>query len=227
MGEADMQERPNGSATLVVTIVVVAIILAAANVAVLILSVSATGAGEAPGLGALSKVYLPGVIYFIAAPLLAALLLALLATRRTAGVGTPGDTATPAPLLPPSPVPALRLLGLLQQEARLVDFITEDIDGYSDEQVGAAVRTIHAGCRKVLNEHVQLERVFAADDGSEIVVDKGFDPAAVRLTGNVTGDPPFRGILQHGGWRVAKISLPEAAPAVDPAIVAAAEVEIP
>ncbi|MFI5395340.1 MAG: DUF2760 domain-containing protein [Candidatus Binatia bacterium] len=219
-----MQERPNGSTALVVTSVVIAIILAAANVVVLTLTVSATGTIEAPPLTALSKLCLPGLIYFIAAPLLTALVLTLLATRRTPGAVTPREAAAPAP---PTPTPPRRHLGLLQQEARLVDFITEDIDGYSDEQVGAAVRAIHAGCRKVLNEHVQLERVFAAEDGSEIVVDKGFDPAAVRLTGNVTGDPPFRGILQHGGWRASKISMPEASPAVDPAIVAPAEVEIP
>ena len=133
--------------------------------------------------------------------------------------------AVAAPAASASPAAALRLLGLLQQEARLVDFIEEDIDAYSDDQVGAAVRSIHSGCRKVLNEHVQLERIFAAEDGSEMVIEKNFDPAAVRLTGNVTGAPPFRGILQHAGWRATKVALPPIT--VDPAIIAPAEVELP
>jgi len=217
-----MPQRPNGSAALLVTIVVTAIILAAANVAVLIITVRyATGAGNTSAAAVLSALYVPGLIYFAAAPLVAGLLIALLALRRAGRGVAPVEAVAP---LPPSPTAALRLLGLLQQEARLVDFIEEDIDAYSDEQVGAAVRSIHSGCRKVLNEHVQLQRIFAAEDGSETVIDKGFDPAAVRLTGNVTGEPPFRGTLQHGGWRAITVSLPETT--VDPSIIASAEVEI-
>jgi hypothetical protein len=226
MGETDMPERPNGNATLLVTIVVTAVVLAAANVAALVITVRhATGATDMPATAALSALYLPGLIYFAAAPLAAGLLLALLALRRGERRVAPAEAVAPAAPPPPSPAAALRLLGLLQQEARLVDFIEEDIDGYSDEQVGAAVRSIHSGCRKVLNEHLQLQRIFAAEDGSETVLDKGFDPATVRLTGNVTGEPPFRGTLQHGGWRATEISLPETT--LDPSIIAPAEVEIP
>jgi hypothetical protein len=225
MGETDMPQRPNGSAALLVTIVVTAIVLAAANVAVLIMTVRyATGASNAPAAEILPTLYVPGLVYFAAAPLVAALLIALLALRRAGRGVAPVEAVAPAAPPPPSPTAALRLLGLLQQEARLVDFIKEDIDGYNDEQVGAAVRSIHSGCRKVLNEHVQLQRIFAAEDGSETVIDKGFDPAAVRLTGNVTGVPPFRGTLQHGGWRAIEVSLPEST--VDPGIIAPAEVEI-
>jgi hypothetical protein len=225
MGEADMQERPNGSVALVVTIVVVAIILTAANIAALILMVGATGAIDGADLAALAKIHLPALLYFIAAPLLAGLLTMFLVAQRSTRPATLAEIPKPVRPVPPSPNAALRLLGLLQQEARLVDFVTEDIDAYSDDQVGAAVRAIHAGCRKVLDEHVQLQRIFAAEDGSEVVVEKGFDPAAVRLTGNLTGEPPFHGTLQHGGWRATKISLPES-PAVDPAVIAPAEVEI-
>jgi len=220
-----MQERPNGSVAVVVTTLVLAIILTAANIAALIAMVGATGAIEGPDLVSLAKIHLPALLYFVAAPLLAGLITMLVVIQRRSGRATPVEMPKPAPP-PPSPSAALRLLGLLQQEARLVDFVTENIEPYSDEQVGAAVRAIHAGCRKVLDEHVQLQRIFAADDGTEVVVEKGFDPAAVRLTGNLTGEPPFRGTLQHGGWRASKVSLPETS-AVDPAIIAAAEVEIP
>ena len=221
-----MPQRRNGNAALLVTIVVTAIVLAAANVAVVSIIVRhATGANAAPLAAVLPTLYVPGLVYFAAAPLVAGLLLSLLALRRPGRSAAPVEAPTPAAPPPPSPAAALRLLGLLQQEARLVDFIEEDIDGYSDEQVGAAVRSIHSGCRKVLREHLQLQRIFAAEDGSDTVVDKGFDPAVVRLTGNVTGQPPFRGTLQHGGWRATEVSLPEST--IDPSIIAPAEVEIP
>jgi hypothetical protein len=210
-----------------VSIVVIATVLAAANVAALIMILRAATATSSASAAAavLSAPYLFELIYFVAAPLVAGLLIIMLALRRAGRAAAPLEAPAPAAPPPPSPAPALRLLGLLQQEARLVDFIAEDIDGYSDEQVGAAVRSIHSACRKVLNEHVQLHRIFDAEDGSDMVVDQGFDPAAVRLTGNVTGQPPFRGTLQHGGWRAVKISLPDAP--LDPNIIAPAEVEIP
>ncbi len=222
-----MQRRPNGSGALVVTIVVVAVFLAAANVGALVMVLGGTAAPPGTDLAALASLHLPALLYFIGAPLLAGGGLALLAARRATGAVTRGESG--AALAPPAPSPALalRLLGLLQQEGRLVDFVSEDIDSYSDEQVGAAVRAIHAGCRKVLNEHVQLQRILAGEDGSEVVVEAGFDPATVRLTGNVIGNPPFRGTLQHAGWRAIKVTLPETSSALDPAILAPAEVEIP
>jgi hypothetical protein len=123
--------------------------------------------------------------------------------------------------------PGLRLLALLQAEGRLIDFLEEDIDAYSDTQVGTAVRSIHAGCRKALHERMHIERIYDAEDGSTIEVAAGFDPAAVRLTGNVHGQPPFRGTLQHTGWRATDVRLPEPSPGVDHRVLAPAEVEIP
>jgi hypothetical protein len=220
-----MQERPLGSVAFVVTIVVVAVILAAANVGALAYVWGTSATPHGTDLAALASLHLPALLYFIAAPLVAGGILAFLVVRRpTVAARDESRTAVSPP--PPSPALALRLLALLQQEGRLVDFLSEDIDAYSDEQVGAAVRAIHAGCRKVLDEHVQLQRIFPGEDGSEVVVQAGFDPAAVRLTGNVTGTPPFHGTLQHSGWRVTKVTLPEPSAAIDPAIVAPAEVEI-
>src|SRR5262249_10518216 len=105
------------------------------------------------------------------------------------------------------------------------DFLLEDIDAYGDSQIGAAVRSIHAGCRSVLQERVQLERILEGEDGAAIEVPAGFDAAAIRVTGNVVGAPPFHGSLQHLGWRAVKITLPESS--TDPRIVAPAEVEVP
>jgi hypothetical protein len=121
----------------------------------------------------------------------------------------------------------LRLLGLLQREGRLLDFLLEDISGASDDQVGAGVRDIHKKSQAVLREHLTLEPVMAGQEESTVEVAPGFDPSAVRLTGNVTGQPPFKGVLKHHGWRVKSYRLPPPAGGVDELVVAPAEVELP
>jgi hypothetical protein len=121
---------------------------------------------------------------------------------------------------------AVQLLALLQREGRLLDFLQENIDGYSDDQIGAAVRDIHRGCKKVLAEHAPLEPVLAGTENASVRVDPGFDPSRIRLTGNVVGEPPFTGTLRHHGWRTAKVVLPELTASTDPSVVAPAEVEL-
>ncbi len=135
-----------------------------------------------------------------------------------------------AALEPPSTAegPDLRVLAVLQRDGRLVDFLQEEIDPYTDAQVGAAVRDIHRGCRKALRDYLTLEPVLGAAEGESVTVTADFDPAAVRLTGNVAGNPPFRGVLKHHGWRVKAAqwpTLPGSRP--DATILAPAEVELP
>jgi hypothetical protein len=121
---------------------------------------------------------------------------------------------------------ALQLLGLLQREGRLVDFVQQDIIGFSDAEVGAAARVVHEGCRRALSGHASFVPVRTEAEGSKIVLEGGFDAAAVKLTGNVQGSPPYRGTLRHRGWQVEEIKLPERIGAHDPRIVAPAEVEL-
>jgi hypothetical protein len=121
---------------------------------------------------------------------------------------------------------AARLLAVLQREGRLVDFLREDISGYDDGQVGAAVRAVHAGCRKALEEFVTLVPVMEGEEGSPVQVEAEFDASAIRLVGDVQGDPPFSGSLTHHGWRAETIALPELPESMDPMIVAPAEVEV-
>jgi uncharacterized protein DUF2760 len=121
--------------------------------------------------------------------------------------------------------PALHLLALLQREGRLIDFCEEEIAGFSDAQVGAAARTVHDGCRKALRDAFSFAPVRSEPESSQITLDGGFDPAAVRLTGNVSGNPPFAGVLRHHGWRVVESRMP--ARATDSSVVAPAEVELP
>jgi hypothetical protein len=129
---------------------------------------------------------------------------------------------------PPKPSGApLRMLALLQREGRLLDFLLEDIKAYSDEQVGAAVRDIHRQCQSALNEHLVLEPVLPKEEGAPVEVPPGFNPSAIRLTGNVTGQPPFKGTLQHHGWRVREIKLAAPPEGQDEFILMPAEVELP
>lgn len=118
------------------------------------------------------------------------------------------------------------VLALLQREARFVDFLMEDVEPYGDAQVGAAARTVHRGCRKALQEYVQVTPVRAEKEGDALTVESGFDPGAIRLTGHLVGDPPFQGVLRHHGWRLLKANLPAPLPNQDATIVMPAEVEV-
>src|SRR3954466_16417020 len=121
----------------------------------------------------------------------------------------------------------LRILAVLQRDGRLVDFLQEDIDGYGDAQVGAAVRDIHRGCRKALRDFLAVEPILSDPEDATVTVAADFDPATIRLTGNVAGSPPFRGVLKHHGWRVRSVQLPVVPGAGDEtAVLAPAEVEI-
>jgi hypothetical protein len=152
--------------------------------------------------------------------------------RDAPGGGATAEPVAPAPapaaptLRQAGPDAALQLLSLLQRDARLIDFVGENLADYSDAQVGAAARLVHEGCAKVLREHFQIVPVRDEPEGSRVTLPAGFDAAAVRLTGNVVGQPPFNGSLRHRGWRVAEVRLPQLAQGHDTRVLAAAEVEL-
>ena len=159
-----------------------------------------------------------------------------LADGAAAPAPTPAPAPVAAPVAAPAPAPAplrvatpdaaLQLLSLFQREARLIDFTQENLSGYSDADIGAAARVVHEGCSKVLREHFTIDPVRSEAEGSRIVLEAGFDAAAVRLTGNVVGQAPFRGALSHRGWRASSVRLPKLAEAHDASILAPAEVEL-
>ena len=120
----------------------------------------------------------------------------------------------------------LHLLAMLQREGRLVDFLNEDLEQYEDDQIGAAVRGIHENCKRTLTKNLGLHPIIEHLEGEETEVAEGFDPHAIKLTGNVSGRPPFVGILRHRGWRTDKIELPTLSDVSDAGIIAPAEVEI-
>jgi len=224
----------SGRTVLIVVILFAAVLLALGNMlchALVVQELTGSTPPTEPGL-------LPGLIraigdsvgrrpqfvwFFTGAPLVVGILLAVLVGFVRDGRN---DRARSEPTADdPASAGALRMLALLQQEGRLIDFLEEDIEPYGDAQVGAAVRAIHAGCRNALHQRMRIERIYAQEDGAAIEIPSGFDAGAIRLTGNVHGAPPFHGVLQHGGWRASSVALPTSA-GVDAAVLAPAEVEI-
>jgi Domain of unknown function (DUF2760) len=148
--------------------------------------------------------------------------------ERTAApaAAAPATTAPPLPAREDAPDRAVQVLALLQRDGRLVDFLMEDLGGYDDAQIGAAVRDVHAGCRRALDRHVTLASILAGQEGEAVTLESSIDPSTVHLVGNVTARPPFSGRLLHRGWRVERMTLP---PLGDPhgrAVVAQAEIEV-
>lgn len=139
----------------------------------------------------------------------------------------------PAPAIPEPPKVkvtdgALQILQILQRDARLIDFLMEDIAGYADDQVGAAVRTLHADSKATLNRHLTLAPVIDGVEGTYQKLDpsKAPDPNRIKLIGNVpaSGKVPG-GTLRHRGWSVSSVNLPSLGKQ-DPSILAPAEVEV-
>jgi hypothetical protein len=130
---------------------------------------------------------------------------------------------------PPPPKPSaepVRLLTILQREARLLDFLMENIAPYSDDQIGASVRDIHRKSQEAIRKHLTLEPILPQEEGTSVTVPAGFDPSAVRLVGNVTGNPPFTGTLTHAGWRLKTMTIPKPAEGQDEFVLMPAEVEV-
>ncbi|HZZ02292.1 DUF2760 domain-containing protein [Paraburkholderia sp.] len=161
-----------------------------------------------------------------------------LADAAAASAAPPPAAPTPAPAAAPAPAPqaptlkeaspdaALQLLGLLQRDARFIDFVEEDIKGYSDADIGAAARLVHDGCRATLREHFTIRPVRDEAEGSRVTLPEGFDATSIRLTGNVVGKAPFNGSISHRGWRADEVRLPKLTGSHNARVIAPAEVEL-
>jgi Domain of unknown function (DUF2760) len=120
---------------------------------------------------------------------------------------------------------AVQILALLQRDGRLVDFLMEDLTPYQDAQIGAAVRDVHGGSRQALQRYFTLEPVMDDEEGRPVAIERGTDPARLKVTGNAAAAPPLRGTLRHRGWEVTRVELPPL-PGSGRTIVAPAEVEV-
>lgn len=121
---------------------------------------------------------------------------------------------------------ALQLLGLLQKEARFIDFLKEDVSAYGDADIGIAARVVHKGCNKVMNDYFTLNTLRLDPEGSKVTLAKGFDASEVRLTGSIVGEAPFTGTLIHKGWKASDVRLPKLTQGYNVSILAVAEVEL-
>ncbi len=120
----------------------------------------------------------------------------------------------------------LHLFAMLQREGRLMDFLAEDLNQYEDDQIGSAVRAVHAGCLRIVQEYLDPRPVLDDDEGGRVIIEDDFDPGAIKLTGKVVGEPPFKGILRHKGWQVGKLKLPTLSGSQNAKIIIPAEVEL-
>jgi hypothetical protein len=137
------------------------------------------------------------------------------------------DAPVPAPSVaaqPSAATGALQLLSLLQREGRFIDFIEQDVAGFGDQDIGAAARLVHEGCRRALRAHASVVSVRSEAEGSSVVLQSASPD--VKLVGNVAGEAPFRGVLRHRGWRVEQLTLPTLLGSHDPKLLAAAELEL-
>ena len=103
----------------------------------------------------------------------------------------------------------VHFLAMLQERGRLVDFLMDDINPYSDAQVGAAARVVHAGCRGILQEHFSINPVRTEQEGSMVQVPAGYSADEYRLVGKIVGSAPFSGMLVHRGWKTDMVKLPQ------------------
>ena len=120
---------------------------------------------------------------------------------------------------------ALQILGIMQRDSRLIDFLMEDIAAYSDDQIGAAVRELHDQCRDSIARYVTLTPVIDGVEGTYAKA-PGADANLVKFVGNVPAQPPAGGTLRHKGWRASKVDLPALAAKQDASVIAPAEIEI-
>jgi uncharacterized protein DUF2760 len=121
---------------------------------------------------------------------------------------------------------AVQLLALFQRDGRLVDFLFEDVTPYTDAQIGAAVREVHASCRRALDRYLPLEPILPDAEGQVATLGAPVDASAIKLIGNVGAQASYRGTVRHRGWRASRVALPPLPAAGARLVVTPAEVEI-
>jgi hypothetical protein len=134
----------------------------------------------------------------------------------------------PAPVVPKKPLrsDAVSLLATLQREGRLVDFLKEPIEGYSDAQVGAAARDIHRDCGSVLERQFAIRPVLEQSENSSVELGSKMN-AGIKLSGKVGLGNPASGTLVHHGWQATKCEVPVwTGDAESASLISPAEVEV-
>lgn len=126
---------------------------------------------------------------------------------------------------------ALGLMAILQEEGRLVDFLREDISGFSDADIGAAARAVHRGCKRVVDSYVTLEPIIPGEEDAQITLPAGFSPQEIRTSSSkpapsASTTSGTSGILRHHGWRATNVKFPQWADGIDRTVIAPAQVDL-
>jgi len=148
--------------------------------------------------------------------------------RQSARKAEPAKAAEPAVKTTDG---ALQMLGILQRDARLLDFLMEDLGAYSDEQIGAATRNVHAQSQEVLKKYVKLAPVIDGVEGTftkpESAGPIAKEAGAIKFIGNLPPQgKPAGGTLRHRGWRADSVNLPSVSGKQNLMILAPAELEV-
>ena len=100
---------------------------------------------------------------------------------------------------------ALTLLMVLQRDARLLDLVTETLDGYSDAQIGGAARPVLQDTGKTLARLFDLQPLSTQGEGARIELPSPASPVRYRVTGTASAKA---GRIAHPGWQATKVDLP-------------------
>ena len=144
------------------------------------------------------------------------------AARPAATVATAGPLAAVAVDDPGDR--AIQLLALFQRDGRLVDFLFEDIAAYGDAQIGAAVREVHASCRRVIDRYLPIEPILADLEGQTTRWAPPWTPprsssSATWASRRATSAPCATAAGASAGWRCRRLAASAARQVVTPAEV--------
>lgn len=126
---------------------------------------------------------------------------------------------------------ALQMLRILQEGSGLVDFLTEDLNRYSDQQLSQGIRGMQPQARETLLRVVHLEPIVAKAEGEVHELPK--EPAqrlaegSLRLEGRpMDFEAIHEGVLRHRGWKAGEIRLMTPPLAQHPTVIHPAVYEI-
>ena len=58
------------------------------------------------------------------------------------------------------------------------------------------------------NFFFKVTPISDAEEGSGVTIPENYSVDEYRLMGKITGDPPFKGVLLHKGWKTESVKLP-------------------
>lgn len=125
-----------------------------------------------------------------------------------------------------TPMKGFEFMVLLQEKGRLIDFLLEDIEDYSDDQVGGAVRKIHRDCAKALKSYATIEPVLSEEEGSTKDVEANYDRHLISLEGQVQEGKNHKGLVEHSGWKVSSVNIPSHYSLSDDGVITKAQITV-